>query len=257
MEGSGSGPDYIKGAFSMSLIKTMLIFFVLGLTMIILTPFGLVFFVLSLMGLRKPMTQVIYRVVQGWSLFLFWCTGCTLSTVGRENIPQKGGVCFVSNHGSIFDIVLLLALVGRPVGFIAKKELMLIPFLNIWILLLGGLSIDRGNIRKAVTTIHNGADRIRNGAGIMIFPEGHRSRGQGLLPFHAGSFKLATQAGAPIVPVAISGSYEVFEKNYRVVSGPIRVVFEKPIPTEGLPPEGRRTELSEKVRTIIAAALKS
>ncbi|GHT95424.1 1-acyl-sn-glycerol-3-phosphate acyltransferase [Spirochaetia bacterium] len=237
------------------MIKTVFAFFVVGLSMIILMPIGLVLFVISLLGLRKSMARLICLVAQGWGRFVFWCTGCTLTVEGRENIPKKGGVCFVSNHESIFDIVLLLALIPRLVGFIAKKELMMIPFLNIWILLLGGLSIDRGNPRKAVATIRNGANHIRNGAGIMIFPEGHRSKGRGLLPFHAGSFKLATLSGAPIVPVAIRGSYEVFEKTYRVVPGPIRVVFGKPIPTEGLPPDERRTELSEQVRTIIAEAL--
>jgi 1-acyl-sn-glycerol-3-phosphate acyltransferase len=239
------------------MIRTVFAFFMVGLSMVILMPIGLALFIISLLGLRKVMAQLICRVAQGWGLFVLWCTGCTLTAVGKENIPKKGGVCFVSNHESIFDIVLLLALVGRPVGFIAKKELMRIPFLNIWILLLGGLSIDRGNARKAVVTIHNGANHIRNGAGIMIFPEGHRNRGRGLLPFHAGSFKLATLADAPIVPVAISGSYNVFEKNYRVVPGPIRVVFGKPIITEGLPPEERRTELSEHVRTIIVEALET
>jgi 1-acyl-sn-glycerol-3-phosphate acyltransferase len=254
-QGPGNCPAYRKGAYSMSLIRTVFAFFMVGLSMVILMPLGLVLFIISFLGLRKPMSLLICRIAQGWGLFVFWCTGCTLTAEGRENIPKKGGVCFISNHESIFDIVLLLALVGRPVGFIAKKELMRIPFLNIWILLLGGLAIDRGNIRKAVVTIRNGANYIRNGAGIMIFPEGHRSKGRGLLPVHAGSFKLATQAGAPIVPVAISGSYNAFEKNYRVVPGPIRVVFGKPIITEGLPPEARRTELSEQVRTIIAEAL--
>jgi len=59
--------------------------------------------------------------------------GCKMTVLGRENVPKSGGVCFVSNHASIADILLLLAYAGRPFGFVAKKELMAIPLLNVWI----------------------------------------------------------------------------------------------------------------------------
>jgi 1-acyl-sn-glycerol-3-phosphate acyltransferase len=226
-----------------------------GVCMILLVPMGLVVFLLSLLGFRKAMTQLVYRIAQGWSRLLILLTGSTLTVSGRENIPKTGGLCFVSNHGSIFDIIILLAYAGRPLGFIAKKELAFIPFLNIWILLLGGLFIDRGNIRKAVSTIGAGVKRIKSGGAMVIFPEGHRSKGRGLLPFHSGSLKLATQAEAPIIPVAIAGSYEVFEKNYRVMALPVEVTFGKPIITADIPPESRRQVLADMVRDVIARAL--
>jgi 1-acyl-sn-glycerol-3-phosphate acyltransferase len=71
--------------------------------------------------------------------------------------------------------------------------------------------------------------RLKSGGGVLIFPEGHRSRGEGLLPFHPGSFKLATQAAVPIVPMAISGSYDVFEKYSRVNPCPVRLTLCEPI----------------------------
>ncbi|MDR3145137.1 MAG: 1-acyl-sn-glycerol-3-phosphate acyltransferase [Treponema sp.] len=238
-------------------MKTIAIFAVVGLPMILIVPLGLIIFILSCLGLKRLMNLVVYRIARFWSLLLIKLTGCKLTVLGRENIPPKGGICFVSNHGSIFDIILLLAYAGRPIGFIAKKELALIPFLNIWIILIGGLFIDRNTARKAVGTIHAGVDRIRAGGAMIIFPEGHRSKGQGLLPFHPGSFKLATQAEAPIVPVAITGSYEVFEKTRRVRALPVRVIFGKPIITAELPPEERRKTLSDQVRAVIAEALES
>jgi 1-acyl-sn-glycerol-3-phosphate acyltransferase len=239
----------------MALLKTIFVFTVVSLSMVILIPLGLLLFILSSIGLRRIMAVMVYKIAQGWAWMLIKCTGCKLSVAGRENIPRRGGLCFVSNHGSIFDIVLLLALAGRPIGFIAKKELSRIPFLNIWILLLGGLFIDRSSIRRAVNTINTGIRRIQTGGAMIIFPEGRRSRGQGLLPFHSGSFKLATQAACPIVPVAITGSYEIFEKNYRVMALPVRVVFEKPLITAELPPEERRKTLSDQVYGVIKAAL--
>jgi 1-acyl-sn-glycerol-3-phosphate acyltransferase len=239
----------------MSLIKTILIFIPVVAAVIFLTPIGIVVFTGSLIGLRKPLLYMMYRIAQGWARMMIKFTGCRVTVTGRENIPLNGGVCFVSNHGSIFDIVLHLAYDSRPIGFVAKKELIFIPLLNMWISLLGGLFIDRKSIRKAVRTINKGIARIKAGGAMIIFPEGHRSRGQGLLPFRSGSLKLATQAEAPIVPVAIAGSYDVFERNYRVNAVPVRVHFGKPISTAGLPPEDKKKNLADQVYGVIKEAL--
>ncbi|MDR1909415.1 MAG: 1-acyl-sn-glycerol-3-phosphate acyltransferase, partial [Spirochaetaceae bacterium] len=178
------------------MLRTIMLFALLGLTVVgLLIPVIPVLF-LSLFGLRKLVSLLVYRFAQAWAKMIMALSGCTFTVSGREHIPPQGGICLVSNHGSILDIVLLLATVGRPIGFIAKKELVFIPLINIWILLLGGLFLDRKNVRRAVRTIKTGVARIRNGGAMIIFPEGHRSRGQGLLPFHQGSFKLATQSEA-------------------------------------------------------------
>jgi 1-acyl-sn-glycerol-3-phosphate acyltransferase len=239
----------------MALVKTVLVVAVVALTVVFCTPLGFVVFILSLVGFRRSMGLAGYRIAQGWARLIILVSGCRLSVLGRENIPRRGGVCFVSNHSGIFDIILALAFAGRPFGFIAKKELLLIPLINMWIALLGGLFIDRRNPRKGLLTIQEGIRRIKAGGGMLIFPEGHRSQGRGLLPFHPGSFKLATQPGAPIVPVAISGSYEVFEKTRRIRPATVRLVFSPPIPTAGLPPEDRKQNLADQVRGVIAGVL--
>ncbi|MDR0784969.1 MAG: 1-acyl-sn-glycerol-3-phosphate acyltransferase [Treponema sp.] len=237
-------------------LKTVFVFFMVGLSLIILTPISVLYLLLGFLRTKRPLSILIYRIAQAWALFLFKLTGCELKTRGVENIPKDGPVCFVSNHGSIFDIVLLLALVGRPVGFIGKKELLLIPFLNIWIFLLGGLFMDRKNLRKAVRTIEKGVKHIREGHAMLIFPEGSRSRGKGLLPFHVGSFRLAVKAGAAIVPVAVTGSYEAFEKRYVLTPGLVTVSFAAPIETAALSAEQRKQYLADRVYAVIAESLK-
>ena len=243
----------------MALLKTVALFALLALSVIILTPLGILAFILHLIGLRRAMTRCIYKIAQGWAWTFIRLSGCPLTVIGREHIVAEGGVCFVSNHESIFDIVLILALAGRPVAFIAKQELAWIPLLNMWILLLGGQFIDRRHTRKsikrAVRTIEAGIRRIRSGGGMIIFPEGTRSRGRGLLPFKPGALKLATQAGAPINPLSITGSYEVFEKTGRVRSVPVRVVFGPPIHTADIPLEDRRKHLPDQVRECIVRGL--
>jgi 1-acyl-sn-glycerol-3-phosphate acyltransferase len=174
---------------------------------------------------------------------------------GQEHIPRYGGVCFASNHLGYFDIALVLAYAGRPFGFIAKKELLFLPFINMWISILGGLFIDRKNMRKALKTINRGIKRIQNGECMLIFPEGTRNKGRGLLPFKPGAAKLATHSTAPIVPIAITGSYDAFGDDFLVHAVPVKVVFCPPIITAEMSPEDRRSKLTEQLRSTIEAAL--
>ncbi|MCL2759285.1 MAG: 1-acyl-sn-glycerol-3-phosphate acyltransferase [Treponema sp.] len=201
------------------------------------------------------MSYFTYRLAQGWAKAVISATGCKVKVAGRDKIPKKGGVCFVSNHCGFFDIALLLAYCGRPFGFIAKRELIYIPFVNAWIFMLGGLFIDRKNVRKAIRTINKGVERIKRGGGMIIFPEGTRSKGRGLLPFHQGSLKLATQANSTIVPVAIEGSYDVYEKNYRIVTAPARITFLESIDTSSIGLEDRKHVLCDRVYSAIKEEL--
>lgn len=235
---------------------TVIGFGCLVLGLICLSPFGIIAWILYLSGLRKQMRVIIYRIAQGWGRFVILVTNCKVTLSGREKIPKKGGMCFVSNHDGFFDIVLLLAYSGRPFGFIAKKELLYIPMLNLWIYMLGGLFIDRRNIKNAIKTIDKGVKRIKAGGGMIIFPEGHRSKGRGLLPFHPGSLKLATSAGAPIVPVAIEGSYGVFEKNKRVIRGVrVKLSFLDVIDTAKIPSTDRKQILCDQIFSAISGEM--
>jgi 1-acyl-sn-glycerol-3-phosphate acyltransferase len=239
----------------MAFIKTILAFTLTILTIIICTPFGLLSFIISFIGLKKIAALLIYKIAQIWARGIIFITGCSMEVKGREYIPRQGSVCFVSNHVGIFDIILSLAYIGRPFGFIAKKELLYMPFINVWIYMLGGLFIDRENIRKAVSTINRGIKKIQNGGCMLIFPEGTRSKGRGLLPFKSGAIKLATNSLAPIIPMAITGSYNVFEIDYHVHAAPVSLVFCPPINTTEMTSDQRRHKLSGEVRSIIEAAL--
>ncbi|MCL2600211.1 MAG: 1-acyl-sn-glycerol-3-phosphate acyltransferase, partial [Treponema sp.] len=227
----------------MAMIKTVVCFSYVVLAVVGLVPLGILVVLFSLLGLRRPMSVVMYRVAQGWARGLLGIIGCRMTVTGRENIPRKGGVCFVSNHASIVDILMLLGYAGRPIGFIAKKELLRIPLLNMWISVLGGLFIDRRNPRKALKTINAGVARIKAGGSMIIFPEGSRSRGKGLMPFRPGAFKLATLSESVIVPLALSGTYDVFEKNRRANPCPVRITFCEPINVADIPAGDRKMVL--------------
>ena len=240
----------------MVLVKTILAFAFTIFSMFFFIPFGVPAFFLGFLGLKKPMSWVIYKCGQIWAKGVIFISGCPMTVEGRENIPKQGGVCFVSNHVGIFDVVLSLACIGRPFGFIAKKELLFLPFINMWIYILGGLFIDRKNIRKAVKTINHGIRKIQSGGRMLIFPEGTRSKGRGLLPFRSGAVKLATNSLAPIVPIAIEGSYDLLEVDWRLHSVPVRIQFCPAIYTAEMSADERRHRLADQVRSIIEEALK-
>ena len=237
------------------MFRTIICFAYVVISMIYLIPFGVIVILGNLFFLKKPISVFMNWIGIQWSWIMIKLVGCKVTVSGRENIPRKGGLCFVSNHDSIADIVMFLRYAGRQAGFIAKKELLFIPLVNLWIYVVGGQFINRKNPRQALKTINKGIEYLKSGGAMIIFPEGSRSKGRGLMYFHPGSLKLATQSKAVIVPVALKGTSELFEKTGRAHSGAVKVVFCKPISTIDIPPQDRKQILCSKVYEAIKEAL--
>jgi 1-acyl-sn-glycerol-3-phosphate acyltransferase len=154
---------------------------------------------------------------------------------GRENIPEKDGCVFISNHQGYGDIIaLFLALEGRQIGFIAKDSLESMPYFGKWIKNIRGIYIKRGNAKEALQSIQNGAKTVKNGFNLVIFPEGTRSRGPVMGEFKGGSFKLATKAKAPIVPITINGTYKMYEETGLIKPCNVKVVIHPAVDTSAL-----------------------
>ena len=239
----------------MKYIKRVFVFVSLTLIAIAFVVIALPIKLLCLVGLCQFSANVLNCVAGWWAHVIIFMSGSTVHVHGWGNIPRTGPVCFVSNHSGIFDIVLCLTVIKRPFGFIAKKELAWIPFLNMWILFLGGLFIERENPRKALKTLSIAAGHIKKGNAMIIFPEGTRSKGRGLLPFKPGAMKLAVESEALIVPIAISGSYEVFEKTGFICKSNVFISFGTPIYQSTLPHEHRRKTLAETTHAAVEAML--
>ena len=110
---------------------------------------------------------------------------------------------YIGNHRSYFDILLTYVRCPDLTGYVAKAEMEKIPLLSNWMRYLHCLFLDRKDIKKGLKTILTGVKKMKSGISICIFPEGTRNRSESeldLLPFHEGSFKLATRSGCPIVP---------------------------------------------------------
>ena len=126
------------------------------------------------------------------------------------------------------------------------------------VLHVGGLTdnvsgfVDRGDRQKAIESLQRAGEILhREGAVVVMFPEGTRTRDGNLLPFKKGAFVLAAQSQVPLVPVGISGSRAIMPKgSWRVTPGTIRVRIGEPIPTHGLGEEQRNYLLEESRKAI-------
>lgn len=172
---------------------------------------------------------------------------------GKENIPSVP-CCYIGNHTSILDIPILIDSVGECMGFIAKKEMLKVPVLGYWMTCFKGIPLDRDNPREAIKVIREGAENIKAGYSMAIFPEGTRSNDGKIGEFKKGSLKLATMAKAPIVPVAIDGAYRAYEIDKKFKSIDITITFSNPIYTDNLTREEEK-KLMDNVKTLIVENL--
>ena len=123
---------------------------------------------------------------------------------GLEHLPREGGVLIVSNHVSLADPVILMAVSPRPLVFIAKEELFRRPLVRLILHLWGGsIPVRRGS--ADVRAVREAMALLQGGAPLVVFPEGTR-RPAGLGEARRGVGYLAARAGHPVVPVAILGT---------------------------------------------------
>jgi 1-acyl-sn-glycerol-3-phosphate acyltransferase len=196
------------------------------------------------------------RIVKKWGRSMVNLSGSKVIVTGEEHVPPQGGVVFISNHQGNFDIPILLGFIDKPKAFIAKKELKKLPLISSWMYYMNCVFMDRSSARAGLKAIQEGVAFLKQGYSQIIFPEGTRSRGEQLGEFKPGSFKLATKAGVPIVPVTIKGSYKIMEANGGLIKPAVVEMFiSEPVPTAGLS-KVETEQLPEKVRNIIALQLK-
>lgn len=206
------------------------------------------------LGTQKRSLRIVQRVFR---LILMWA-GVTYEVQGLENIPQDRAVLYVGNHRSYFDILVGYVTVPGLTGFVAKKEMLKIPLLRDWMHRVNCLFLDRVNIKEGLKTILEGIEKVKKGVSIWIFPEGTRNKNQDitqLLPFHEGSLKIAEKSGCPVIPVAITGTAEVFEAHMPWIRRSHVVIrYGEPIYLKELPAD-RRKFPGVYTREVIASML--
>jgi 1-acyl-sn-glycerol-3-phosphate acyltransferase len=158
----------------------------------------------------------------------------------------------VSNHQSMLDI-FMLSRIPKEMKWVAKAELFRIPWVGWMFRLSGDIAVWRGNSGSGRDALAKARDYLDHGMSVMFFPEGTRSRDGRMLQFKSGAFKLAIEAGVPVLPIAIHGAAEGMPKGSPWVrSARVRARILAPVETAGMT-EADVERLTEAVRARIAA----
>lgn len=136
---------------------------------------------------------------------------------------------FFPNHQGLYDVLAILEACPKPFSVVAKKDIGNIPFLKQVFACMKAYLLDRENIRQAMQVIMDVSNEVKNGRNYLIFAEGTRSKnGNKIGEFKGGSFKSATKAKCPIVPVALIDSFKPFDTN-TINKVSVQVHFLKPL----------------------------
>jgi len=139
-------------------------------------------------AILQPSMQLYFLLVRG----------------GRHNIPAEGAVILAANHRSLLDPFVIALCLGRPVYFVAKRELFERRWQG-WILnALGAFPVRRGESDEEM--METARTVLERGEPVLIFPEGKRVRSGPVGNPKRGAGRLALETGAPIVPIAVTGS---------------------------------------------------
>lgn len=170
---------------------------------------------------------------------------------GAENYPNAIYIC---NHQNNYDMITAASMVQPTTVTVGKRSLLWVPFFGLLYWLTGNLLIDRDNRAKAHGTIGELVDQFkRKRISFLMFPEGTRSRGRGLLPFKTGAFHAAVAAGVPIIPIVVSNIHGKIELN-RLKNGLAIVEMLPPVDTQAFAEQSVR-KLATHCRELMAAKL--
>jgi 1-acyl-sn-glycerol-3-phosphate acyltransferase len=196
--------------------------------------------------------RFLYR---SWAAMVLFVFGARVRVTGAEHLAPGQNYVIASNHSSLVDTPVMLGCLPLPFKFLAKKELLKVPFIGWYLSRAGHLTVSRGSIRSSIESMNEAARIIRERhLSVLIFAEGTRSR-EGLQPFKEGAAYLAIAAGVPIATVALVGTGKILAaKSSHFRSGDVELRIGEPISTEGLSlkERGRLTALAqERVEALL------
>ncbi len=188
------------------------------------------------------------KVVSEWIIFFL---GTSVEILGKENLPKKGEVaCYMANHLSLLDIVVIQAKLNINIGFIGKAELMKVPVINLWFLANKSILLNRKKVRSSINAILKGVKQLKEGWPLVVFPEGTRNKNNTVAPFKGGTMKLALRSGVPIIPICIVNTQYSIEKRSKWKAKKVKLSILPRVVTNNLEKEDKAV-LNHKVRDII------
>ncbi len=198
----------------------------------------------------------VHRWASLWaSFYLTLLPGWKVQAAGREKIDQDATYVVVSNHQSMVDIMLGYRLFFH-FKWVAKAELLKVPFIGWNMLLNRYVFVKRGDRQSILDMMKESEAHLRQGSSVYIFPEGTRSATGEVGKFKSGAFTLAKRVGVPILPIALSGSASTLPKGQFWLKGRHHMKVEAldPIPVADVEALSAK-ELSDRARNAILEAM--
>jgi 1-acyl-sn-glycerol-3-phosphate acyltransferase len=192
-----------------------------------------------------------HRIARIWARILIFFAGCSLRVRGAENLRKQPVAVYAANHTSYMDTPVVFAALPFQFRILAKKELWPIAFIGWYLDRSGQIPINTQNPRATLSSLSVGVKALRSGMPLFVFPEGGRTPDGELQNFLSGAAYLAIRAQVPLVPIALSGVYDLLPIHTRhFYSGELTLAAGEAIDTAGM--TIRQTdELTERLRTAI------
>ena len=192
-----------------------------------------------------------------WARLNLALTGVRIHRSGLEHIRKDVSYVVMANHQSLYDVWALIGWLPMQLRWVFKDEIRRIPFFGFALMRMGHIPVTRGAGEKAIRTLRLAAERLRDGACVVFFPEGRRSDDGRLQEFKKGGFQVALTAGIPILPVTINGGRFIHGKSsLRANSGRMDIIVHPAIETAPYQPSGI-DPLMEQVRREIESRLET
>lgn len=157
-------------------------------------------------------SEFVHRVQQFWSRSFFWLMFLPVSVDGTEHIRPGQSYVFVSNHQSMFDVWLVYGWLPVIFKWLMKAELRKVPFVGTGCKAAGHIFVERRNAKAAMESLKEVEKQLTGGVCTVIFPEGTRSLNGELGRFKRGAFQIAIDLGLPVIPLSLSGCFDVMPK---------------------------------------------
>ena len=192
-----------------------------------------------------------HRIARIWGRLCVWSSGSSLEIRGLVNLRRHPVAVYAANHTSYMDTPVVFAALPFQFRILARKELWSWPFIGWYLGRSGQIQIDTANPRATLSSLGVGVKALRAGMPLFVFPEGARTPDGKMQSFLSGAAYLAIRAQVPLVPVALSGVYDLLPIHTRhFFPGKLVLAAGEPIATTGLHLR-QAEELTERLRAAI------
>ena len=177
--------------------------------LVVLTAFTAIFTICTVFWRNA---EFVHKVQQFWSRSFFWLMFLPVSVDGAEHIQPGQSYVFVANHQSMFDVWLVYGWLPVIFKWLMKAELRKVPFVGTGCKAAGHIFVDRRNAKAAMESLKEVERQLVGGVSTVIFPEGTRSNDGEVGRFKRGAFQIAWDLGLPVIPLSLSGCFDVLPK---------------------------------------------